>query len=142
MSVHRSRPGYSISILLKKARRSSPSAYLWFQKSSVQMKSARRRGRISLPFSRYIYIYCVYEYAYVQSELENIYARLCRKNPQRSTIGESNKTPFGPSDEIYSPRVKQKQRRDVTEQERLDNSRMNVVSGKIAYFRSVAHGYT
>jgi len=27
--------------------------------------------------------------------------------------------------------------RDVTEQEWLDNSRMNVVSGKIAYFRSI-----
>lgn len=72
----------------KKARRSSPSAYFWFQKPSVQAKSATRRGRISLPFAVYIYInvyICICIYAYVQSESEHLCAPVCRKSAERST---------------------------------------------------------
>lgn len=55
---------------------------------------------------------------------QNIYARLCRKNAERSTVGESKKIPsvhhasFLVGREIRSPNVKEK-RRDVTEQEWL-----------------------
>lgn len=80
---------------------------------------------------------------------QNIYACLCHKNAERSTIKKSErvkKNPFGPSRRFptavkYILYTEREMWRDVTEQEWLDNSRMNVVSGKIAYFRSITYGY-
>lgn len=56
-------PPIEISILLKKRAVLPPPLSFGLQKPSVQAKSATRRGRISLPFAVYVYIYkCIYVY--------------------------------------------------------------------------------